>query len=235
MSLPVAILCGGQGSRLGALTASTPKALVQVAGQPFISHQFALLRRAGFHDVVLLVGHLGTEIVESVGDGTKYGVNVRYVSDGPIPLGTGGAVRKAIPFLGDAFMVIYGDSYLDCNYADVARRFVERGRLGMMTVVRNDGKLGRSNVRIVDGEVVSYSKAGGQDMQHLDYGLNLFRSAAFEGETHESFDLAAVHDRLIRMRELDAFEMSERFFEIGSISGLEEAAARIQSASSRLR
>jgi len=136
MSLPVAILAGGLATRLRPLTERIPKSLVEVAGKPFAEHQIELLRRNGIMSVVFCVGYLGEQIEETLGDGCRWGITIRYVYDGPSLLGTGGAVRRALPALGDGFMVLYGDSYLDCDYAAVERAFWASGKLGLMTVFR---------------------------------------------------------------------------------------------------
>ena len=119
MTLPVAILAGGLATRLGEITKTIPKALVEVAGEPFVVHQLALLRNAGVQRVVLCVAHLGEQIEAVLGDGRDYGIEVVYSNDGGELLGTGGALRHALPLLGDSFFVLYGDSYLICDYAAV--------------------------------------------------------------------------------------------------------------------
>src|SRR5271165_4562639 len=97
--LPVAILAGGRARRLGPVTEHIPKLLVEVAGEPFFSHQLRLLRAAGLTRLVLCVGHLGEQVVERYGDGSAFGVRIEYVFDGPKLLGTGGALIQALPRL----------------------------------------------------------------------------------------------------------------------------------------
>ncbi|MBE3064858.1 MAG: NTP transferase domain-containing protein, partial [Spirochaetes bacterium] len=146
MSLPVAILAGGLATRLWPITERIPKSLVEVAGRPFAVHQIELLRRHGLTDIVFLVGHLGEMVRDELGDGSRWGVRLQYVFDGPTLLGTGGAIRRALSRLGDPFFTIYGDSYLDCDYGAVERAFLESGRGGLMTVCRNDDQWDHSNV-----------------------------------------------------------------------------------------
>ena len=112
---PVAILAGGLATRLHPLTEETPKALIEIYGRPFIEWQLKLLSREGIKKVVLCVAHKSEMIQAFVGDGRKYGVEIDYSFDGEVRLGTGGAIRKALPLLGDTFMVLYGDSYLQIN------------------------------------------------------------------------------------------------------------------------
>ena len=119
MSLPVAILAGGEAIRLRPITETIPKSLVAVAGKPFIERQLVWLRNEGVGRVVLCVGYLGKRIEEAVGNGRQFGLEVAYSYDGPNLLGTGGALRRALPLLGEAFFVLYGDSFLTCSLAVV--------------------------------------------------------------------------------------------------------------------
>jgi NDP-sugar pyrophosphorylase family protein len=228
--LPVAILAGGLATRLRPVTEKVPKLLVDVAGEPFFSHQLRLLRAAGLTRIVLLVGHLGERIVEAYGDGAAYGVAIEYVFDGPKLLGTGGALVRALPRLGDAFLVLYGDSYLPIDYAAVENAFLGSGRPGLMTVYENRQRYDRSNVHFSDGRIVDYNKrCPTPEMRHIDYGLGAFRPDAFAGcVPGEPLDLADVQTRLAEQGRLAGFEVHERFYEIGSPEGLAELDARLR-------
>jgi len=230
MSLTVAVLAGGLATRLGAVTATIPKSLVDVAGRPFAEHQIALLRRNGLTDIVFLVGHLGEMVREALGDGSRYGARLRYVFDGPIARGTGGAIRAALGALGSAFFVLYGDSYLECDYAAVERTFERSGKSGLMTVCRNDDRWDRSNVLFEDGRILRYDKTRQTpDMRHIDYGLGVFRASAFETRGEAAFDLASVYQDLLSKDDLAAFEVPTRFYEIGSPAGLAETSEYLAS------
>lgn len=222
--LPVVIVAGGLATRLRPLTESVPKSLVDVNGEPFVAHQLRLLRARGIGRVVICAGHLGEMIEAFVGDGARFGLSVEYSFDGPRPLGTAGAVRKALPLLGEAFFVLYGDSYLPCDYLAVQRAFEGSGKLALMTVLRNDDRWERSNVELAGGRILTYDKwSRTSRMRHVDYGLGAFRRAAFDvvpaGTAH---DLAALYQHLLSRDELAALEVGERFYEIGSFEGLEE-------------
>jgi len=226
MSLPVAILAGGLATRLLPVTRQIPKSLVEVAGRPFAEHQIELLRRHGLTDIVFLVGYLGEMVRDALGDGARWGVNIQYGFDGPQPVGTGGALRAALPLLADPFFVLYGDSYLECDYAAIERTFVASGKRGLMTVCRNDNRWDRSNILFTSGRIVSYNKEPHDDMRHIDYGLGVLRKAALNAcETTGPFDLGSVYQRLLADDELAAFEVSGRFYEIGSHQGLAETRA----------
>ena len=222
--LPIAILAGGLATRLRPVTETVPKALIEVAGEPFLAHQLRLLRRHGFERVVLLVGYLGEKIEAFAGDGRAFGLRVEYAFDGPQLLGTGGALRRALPLLGDAFAVIYGDSYLPCDYRAALGAFTDSGKLGLMTVHRNEGQWDTSNVEFTGGRILAYDKAKRTPaMRHIDYGLGAFQRAAFdEVPAGQPYDLAAVYQGLLRRGQLAAWESPDRFYEIGSVQGIDD-------------
>lgn len=206
-----------------------PKTLLDVAGRPFAEHQIELLRMHGITDIVFLVGHLGHMVQDALGDGARWSVRLRYAFDGPRPLGTGGAIRRALPQLGDAFFVLYGDSYLECDYAAIESAFVASARSGLMTVCRNDDRWDRSNVLLSDGRIIQYDKQHQTaEMRHIDYGLGVFKATAFAAYNEdEPLDLATVYQDLLAHKDLAVFEVPARFYEIGSPSGLEETRAHI--------
>jgi len=227
MTLPVAILAGGLATRLRPATGRIPKSLLDVGGKPFVVHQLEVLRYNGLHDVVLCAGYLGEMIEEVLGDGSRFGVCIRYSYDGPTLLGTGGALKRALPLLGEAFFVMYGDSYLECDYGAVETAFRRAGKLGLMTVFRNRGAWDRSNVEFRNGRIVRYAKGSrSAHMEYIDWGLSVLRREAFSGyPADEPFDLAELYQDLVVRDELAAFEVTRRFYEIGSPEGLAETAA----------
>jgi MurNAc alpha-1-phosphate uridylyltransferase len=230
MTLPVAILAGGLATRLGAVAQATPKVLVEVAGKPFAVHQIELLARHGVSDIVFCTGHLGEAVEAALGDGSRWGVRVRYVNDGAVRRGTGGALRHALPQLGESFLVLYGDSYLDCDYEAIASAFLAGGLAGLMTVCRNDDQWDRSNVAFEGGRILRYDKQRrSEDMRYIDYGLGALRAEALERFPAEApFDLVEVYQSLISRHQLTGFEVTGRFYEIGSPTGLEETRRYLQ-------
>ncbi|HSI10856.1 MAG TPA: nucleotidyltransferase family protein [Chthoniobacter sp.] len=222
--IPVAILAGGLATRLRPITEKIPKSLVAVAGEPFLAHQLRLLHARGVRRAVMCVGYLGEMIEQDFGDGAAFGVELRYVFDGPKLLGTGGALRQALPLLGEEFFVLYGDSYLPIDYAAVFETFRASGQLGLMTVFRNEGAWDTSNVHFADGRIVRYDKREKtSDMHHIDYGLGVFRTSVFAGRPEgEVFDLADVQRELVAKGALAGHEVFQRFYEVGSHAGLAE-------------
>ncbi|HWB86685.1 MAG TPA: sugar phosphate nucleotidyltransferase [Bryobacteraceae bacterium] len=222
--LPVAILAGGPATRLRPATETVPKALLEINGEPFLAHQLRLLAARGIQRVVLCTGYLGEAIQSFAGDGRRYGLEVEYSCDGPRLLGTAGAIRRALPLLGSAFFTVYGDSYLPCDYAAVEEAFRLSGKRGLMTVFRNEGRWDKSNVEFSNSVILAYDKAKQTPrMHHIDYGLGAFHAAAFEFlPPDEPHDLAGVYQDLLQQGELAAYEVAERFYEVGSFEGIRE-------------
>ena len=208
------------------MTETVPKSLLEVSGEPFAVHQLRLLQSKAIRHIVFCVGHLGELIQSAIGDGGALGLQVDYSFDGPAFLGTAGAVRNALPKLADSFFVMYGDSYLPCDYAAIAQTFKTAGVLGMMTVFRNEGKWDTSNVEFEAGKIVAYSKTDRTPrMRYIDYGLGVFRAEAFRDlPAGKVCDLTELYTDLLRRKQLAAFEVQERFYEIGSPEGLRETA-----------
>lgn len=230
VELPVAILAGGLATRLRPITERVPKVLIPVAGKPFLAHQLALLRQQGVTRAVLCLGHLGEMVQREFGDGSAHGVKLDFSFDGPVLLGTGGALKRALPLLGETFFVLYGDSYLPIDLGPVADFFKRSGRLGLMTVFQNEGRFDTSNVVFGDGEIKVYDKKNKlPEMRHIDYGLSLFKAEAFDKwPADKSFDLAEVMQRLVAQKQLAGFEVKQRFYEIGSHAGLAELEALLR-------
>jgi NDP-sugar pyrophosphorylase family protein len=215
-------------TRLRPLTAATPKSLIPVAGEPFLSHQLRLLHSQGLREIVLCCGHLGNQIEAFAGDGRRFGLKLLYSYDGDHPLGTGGAVRAALPLLGRRFLVMYGDSWLTAPMQPVWRAFQGCGRPALMTVFQNRNRWAASNVEFQRGAVVRFSKEYPTPaMRHIDYGLEAMEASALEDWIHHSFDLSEVWSALADTSLLAGYETSNRFFEMGSLFGLRETEAAV--------
>src|SRR5215813_10377399 len=167
--LPVAILAGGLATRLRPATERIPKALIEINGEPFLAHQLRLLRRKGIERAVLCAGYLGDQLRAYAGSGEAFGLRIDYSFDGPTLLGTAGAIRRALPLLGDSFLVLYGDSYLPCDYAAVASAFDRQNKSGLMTIYHNEGRWDWSNVEFAGGQILAYDKTRRTAaMKHID-------------------------------------------------------------------
>jgi NDP-sugar pyrophosphorylase family protein len=233
---PLALLAGGLATRLRPLTEHVPKAMIEVAGEPFIAHQLRLARREGISRVVLCVGYLWEQIRDFVADGHRFGLEVEYAVDGPRLLGSGGALRKALDKLGPEFMVMYGDSWLNTAFPPIVESFRASRKPALMTVFRNDGRWDRSNVWFEDGEIKRYDKRETlPQMHHIDWGLSVITADVLLKQPAETlFDLATVFSALVQRGELAGYEVKTRFYEIGSAEGLAETDAVLRSSSQSL-
>ena len=222
---PVAVLAGGLATRLRPITETIPKALVDVAGKPFIARQLEYLHTQGVREVVLCLGYLGEMIQDVVGTGERYDLQVRYSFDGSELLGTDGALKKALPLLDDHIFVLYGDSYLPVDFSAVQDAYVRSSQPALMTVLKNDDRWDKSNVLFVDGQLVEYNKhMPRSEMGYIDYGLGLVSANVFDKYPIDSpFDLADVYKDLSVKGQLAGLEVHQRFYEVGSHSGLKEA------------
>lgn len=228
---PVCILAGGLGTRLGERVRETPKPLLEVAGEPFLMHQLRLLAQHGAREVVLCVGYRGEQIRARIG-GERFGLDIAYSFDAvPGGEGTRGAIRRALPLLGERFLVLYGDTYLRIDYRAVARRWEQSGVPAVMTVLRNAGCWDASNAVYRDGMVLRYDKRSpAPEMRWIDYGLGGLTTCALERVPASEGDLAVLYERLAERGELLGFEASERFYEIGTPSALAETDAFLRGA-----
>jgi len=233
--LPCVILAGGLATRLYPVTRTIPKALIEIAGRPFIDHQLALLKEKGITRVVLCLGNLGEMIESHIGDGSQYGLEVRYSYDGEMLLGTGGAIKKASALLPESFLILYGDSYLDVDIEPIVKRFSTSGLPILMTVYRNRNAFDTSNIMVKDGVVARYDKkVRDPAMEFIDYGLMALSKSVFEAyPSGEPFDLSLVLSRMAAAGKVAAFVVEHRFYEIGSHQGIRETEEYIRNRSQR--
>jgi len=223
--VPVALLAGGLATRLRPVTEKIPKALVELAGKPFIDHQLDLLHRNGIRKIVFCLGYLGEMVEHHLGDGSRFGMQLQYAYDGEKLLGTGGAIKRAAHLLDDVFWVMYGDSYSDIDYPAVLNFFFSRNLQGLMTVLRNNNRWDRSNVVFENGQLLNYNKkTQTPDMHYIDYGVAVLRRSALDRiPPNQPYDLATLYAQLVSEGQMSGYEVTNRFYEIGTPASLEEA------------
>jgi N-acetyl-alpha-D-muramate 1-phosphate uridylyltransferase len=223
MKLPIAILAGGLATRLHPVTLNVPKALIPINGHPFIQWQLELLAKQGVNYVVLCLGYKASEIVDFVGDGRQYGLNVEYSIE-KTRLGTGGAIKNASKLLGENFGVLYGDSYLPINFLAVFDKFQLTDKSVLMTVYKNDNKFDTSNVLVqADGSLIYSKNKKLATMTHIDYGFSVLNRDALgliAGDNQS--DLSETLESLSLNGQVVGFEVQDRFYEIGSFEGILE-------------
>lgn len=226
--MQMVILAGGLATRLGPLTRETPKSMLLVCGKPFLQYQLELLSRGGVEDIVLCVGHLWEQIEAYFGDGTTFGVRLRYSVEQGRLLGTGGALKQAEPLLAERFYLMYGDSFLQYNYADIASQAAPYRAL--MVVYRNEGRYDISNVSVHEGRVAQYEKGPpSPDLQWIDAGLSVLQRETLEmiPQGQPAGVEQIIYQELVRRGELRAYTTDQRFYEVGSAAGLEEFRALV--------
>jgi NDP-sugar pyrophosphorylase family protein len=227
---PLALLAGGLATRMRPLTETIPKSLLEVAGKPFLYHQLAMFARQGARHIVICAGFLGEQMRDFAGDGAKWGLSIEWSFDGDQLLGTGGALMRALPLLGEEFLVTYGDSYLDEPFAPIVEAFRASGQPALMTVLRNNDQWDTSNIEFEGGRLLHYDKLGQTPaMRHIDYGLQVLRKEALAGwPAGRKLDLAAVYNALVEAGRMAGYETTRRFYEIGSLQGLAELDALLK-------
>jgi NDP-sugar pyrophosphorylase family protein len=226
------ILAGGLGTRMWPETKTIPKTLLPIAGTPFATWQLAWLAGSGIDSVVYCVGHLGQQIRDHAGDGSSWGLSVRYVDEGDDLRGTAGALRLAYDAgaLDKDFLVLYGDSWLQVDPTSVLRTAREHSEPALMTVFRNDGRWDGSNVVLDGSQVARYAKGLAEppaEMRWIDYGLLAFRRRLIGERVPAGApqDLAPLCAALADERLLAGLEVAQRFYEIGSMAGRDELEA----------
>ena len=222
--LPVVILAGGLATRLQSLKNKLPKALIKISGKPFIYHQLTYLRKEGVERVIICVGYLGDMIKNVVGNGEKFDIEVSYSEDWPHLLGTGGAIKNALPLIRNKFFVLYGDTFLPINYKDIVKFHLKNKSKSVITIIKNKGMWDKSNINFKNDKIIEYNKFNnGPEMEYIDYGLSLLSKDIFNKyPPKKSFDLTVIFRQLIIQKKLLGFEVYKRFYEIGSIEGLKQ-------------
>lgn len=223
--IPVMILAGGFARRLGALTTATPKSLLPIAGVPFLVHQLDGLKTLGLTDVIVLTGHLGSQIEAVIGGGHDLGMTIRYVEDGPTPRGTGGAIRAALPIQSPLFFTLYGDVLIDFDPAVMLKTLDDTISLGCMGVTAQHRE--RHNVEYFNHYILRYDNAGPLGaMNRIDAGVHLFHTSAFQYWPQGlTFPLDLVFQRLILAKALAGVSLAGPVQQIGTPDGLEELRA----------
>lgn len=209
------------------LTEHVPKHLIPVHGVPFAHHQLGWIAAHGVTHVTYCIGELGEQIRAFVGDGSRWGLSVRYVEDGQPLRGTAGALRRALEAdaLDEAFLVLYGDSFLPIDFGAVWASFRAQARPAMMTVLRHDPRWEVGNVEYADGVVQRYFKSKvDTGMPFVDYGLSAYRREVIAARVPagEAHDLATLQAELSAEGLMAGFEVTQRFYEIGSMAGLKD-------------
>jgi N-acetyl-alpha-D-muramate 1-phosphate uridylyltransferase len=222
--MQLVIIAGGLATRLRPLTVSIPKSLIEIDGKPFIDYQMGTLYEQGIKDVVLCLGHLGDQIERYLGNGNKFGLNILYSYETQKLLGTAGAIKNAENLLDDKFFVMYGDSYLFLDFSMVSAYFNRFNKPGLMTVFKNSDLYDRSNIVVQGNFIKIYDKKQKWDgMDYIDYGALILRKTLLKMvPVHKAYSLEELLVPLVKEHQILAYEVKKRFYEIGSLNGIDE-------------
>lgn len=219
---PILILAGGLGSRVAHISGDYPKSMIKIGEKYFIEHQIKLFNNAGFKDIIFSVGYKEKIIKDFIQQDKFQNINIRAISDGSTPLGTGGAVINALSEVKNEFFVTYGDSFLDIDFKSFYLHS-QKYECCMVTY-QNHNKYDRSNCKYLkNGTLIYDKKAHDSDFDSIDCGMLYFKKSAFNNLNFpESFDLADLLAFKSKEGKLQGFEIHKRFFEIGSESGIQD-------------
>lgn len=211
--LPVLILAGGLGTRLGEKTRNTPKALVPIAGQPFLFWKLSQLVQQGVREVHILAGYLGHELRDYAGT-VDLPLSIRVHEDGKDQLGTAGATFRALQEIDcKHFVLTYGDNLLPQELSGFT---INPRSFPLLVTTKNIRPRDKANIKVVDGLVVEYSKSLGE-LESMDYGYAVFEKENFLGfEGNSKGDLGKYFQHLAHLGKLHSFETNKNYFEMGT-------------------
>tara|TARA_B100001057_G_scaffold169178_1_gene169980 strand:+ start:29544 stop:30218 length:675 start_codon:yes stop_codon:yes gene_type:complete len=216
MAMKAMILSAGYGKRLRPLTDRIPKPLVPVGGKPLIVHHLEKLAKAGFREIVINLGHLGSKITEALGDGSSMGLDIAYSDEGPEPLETGGGITKALPLLGqETFLVVNGDVWCDLDFATIPTQLPEKDDALLFLVPqpawREKGDFSLHNDRVLES-----------DSPNLLYaGIALYHPRILEGAKVEKFSIVPRLRQSIGLNRVGGILHSGEWDDVGTPERLE--------------
>jgi len=206
------ILAAGRGERMRPLTLRRPKPLLDVGGRALIEHHLQALAAAGYPQVVINLSWLGEQICGALGDGSRYGIEIRYSEEGPEPLETGGGIFRALPLLGPApFMVLNGDVWTTYPYARLRER-LKPGDLAHLVLVPNPQHNERGDFVLRDGRMVE----GDAGERHTFSGIGVYDPALFDGCQDGIFKLAPLLRAAARAGRVSAELFDGDWLDIGT-------------------
>lgn len=217
------ILAGGLGTRMRSITGDkTPKALLTIGEKPFIEWQVRWLKKLGMTKLILSIGHGGELIENFLNTLSDLNLEIKIVYDGPTLLGTGGAVKKSLGLLEENFFVTYGDSFLFFDGIKMMNAHLDSQKPITMMVYKNKNQGDKSNVSILNSEMIYDKKNIKPDMDYIDYGVSAFQRKYFlQNSNQDIFDLADLVSKASYKNEVFPYFAKHMFFEVGSPQGLE--------------
>lgn len=217
------ILAGGRGTRLGDLTNTRPKPMVECHGKPFLEYIVCLLRDEGFDRVLMLLGYLPDVIQQHFGDGSRWGVRIDYSITSPDDL-TWQRLHAAIDLIDPYFLLLYCDNYWPMRFEPMWTQFVAAGLPAMVTVYRNTDNYSRDNVRVAaDGRVAAFDRTRTMTgLRGVEIGYAVVDKAVLNLHPADSPAMFedAVYPTLSARGELLAYLTDHRYYSVGSLERL---------------
>jgi len=221
--MQIVILCGGLATRLKNLSKKKPKSLIEFKKTPFIIYQIQLLKYYGFNNFLLCVGHFNKQIINKLGNGIKFNVNINYSFDGKKLLGTAGSIKKAYKKLDKSFILLNGDSYIKFDPNILISKYKSDSK-NIILVKKNNRKNLPSNIILKKKLIVDYYKKGIKGSQYIDVGMQILNSDIFDLylKKNKYYDLEHIYKILIKKNQLSYYKTNASFFEIGSYKGIND-------------
>jgi MurNAc alpha-1-phosphate uridylyltransferase len=208
------ILAAGRGERLRPLTDSTPKPLIEVGGKPLIGYHLERLALAGFREVVINLSHLGDEIRDTLGNGSTWGLNIRYSPEPPGALGTGGGIKQALPLLGDApFAIINGDVFTSYPLARLRAIKCDHAHL---VLVPNPAHNPEGDFVLQGG----YVRDEGQP-RHTFSGISVYHPRFFDSAPTGSFSVVPMLQSAMASHQVTGQLFRGTWHDVGTLERLE--------------
>lgn len=214
------ILSGGKGTRIKKITKKIPKCLIDINGKPFLYHQLKYLKKNKINNVVISVKYKSNLIKEYIEKYVDF-MNVKLISDGKKPLGTGGAVINSLNYLKKNFFIIYGDSYLRFNL----NKLCLNKNISTMGILKNIDKYDKSNVLLKRGNYIKYDKINNKSKKfsYIDYGVSYVSNKLFtKYKKNKKIDLSLIFSEISKKNLLKGYVIKKRFYEIGSYNGIND-------------
>ncbi len=216
------ILAGGRGMRLRPLTDNTPKPMLLMNGKPFLEYLLEMLKGNGIEEVVLLVGYLPTKIQEYFGDGSKFGLQIKY-SVGDVSFETGKRLKDAESLVDENFLLLYCDNYWPLDLKKLLAYHNARDVQATVTLYTNKDNFSKSNIRLDDqGYVTLYDKSRQEkNLSGVEIGFYILDKGIFSlmPETNFSFE-KEILPKLIERRQLAGYPTDHRYYSVGSLERL---------------
>ncbi len=208
------ILAAGRGNRLRPLTDTMPKPLIKVLDKPLIVFHIEKLKRANIFDIVVNSAYLSDKIVDFLGDGSKFSVNIHHKVEQDGGLETAGGIINALPSLGTEFFVVNGDIFVDCEY-DIFIKEKLKDEMGRLYLVKNPAHNLKGDFSIdEDGNLIYGS-------DYTFSGIALYKKEIFENRDICKLPLRPIFDELIKKKALKAKVINTPWFDVGTIERLQ--------------